>query len=300
MGTAPLSRAGLRAAGWDGKEVRRLQAAGELTRVRRGYYLLGRDARLRDPLGRHRAAIEAALAGLDEGTVVSHVSAAVVHGLALGRVKVGPVQVTRATRTGGRRTTALHLHTAPLPDDDVVVRHGLPVTSVARTVVDLARSLPFEQALVAADGSLFAAETTVEALAAAAGRAVGWPGAPAARRVLAEADGRSESPGETLSRLALVAAGLRPPELQWPVRTRVGLVRTDFAWPERGVVAEFDGRVKYGRLLRPGQDPGDAVFEEKVREDALRDEGLRVVRWIWRDLADFAPTAARLTRALTR
>jgi hypothetical protein len=55
--------------------------------------------------------------------------------------------------------------------------------------------------------------------------------------------------------------------------------------------------VKYGRLLRPGETPGDAVFAEKLREDAFRDEGLRVVRWTWADLDNFAPVAERLRRA---
>ena len=70
------------------------------------------------------------------------------------------------------------------------------------------------------------------------------------------------------------------------MRTASGGVvgRTDFAWEEQRVVGEFDGRIKYGRLLRPGQDPGDAVFEEKRREDAIRDEGWGVVRWVWSDL----------------
>lgn len=52
--------------------------------------------------------------------------------------------------------------------------------------------------------------------------------------------------------------------------------------------------MKYGRMLRPGQDPAEVLVAEKLREDALRDEGLGVVRWIWSDLDDFAPTARRL------
>ncbi|HEY0698007.1 MAG TPA: hypothetical protein VGD43_09375 [Micromonospora sp.] len=62
-------------------------------------------------------------------------------------------------------------------------------------------------------------------------------------------------------------------------------------------MGEFDGRVKYGRLLRPGQDPGDAVFAEKMREDAIRDTGLRVVRWVWNGVDDFGEVVARLRRA---
>ena len=69
---------------------------------------------------------------------------------------------------------------------------------------------------------------------------------------------------------------------------------SDFGWPEQRTVGEFDGKVKYGRLLKPGQDPGDAVFEEKLREDAFRARGWEVVRWTWTDLRDFRATAARI------
>jgi len=60
---------------------------------------------------------------------------------------------------------------------------------------------------------------------------------------------------------------------------------------------EFDGRIKYGRLLRPGQDAGDAVFAEKVREDAIRDTGLRVVRWVWHELDSLGDVVERVWRA---
>ena len=87
------------------------------------------------------------------------------------------------------------------------------------------------------------------------------------------------------------------PILQWEVSAPVQIGRTDFAWPERRTVGEFDGRVKYGRLLRPGQQPGDVVFAEKLREDAIRDTGLRVVRWVWDELDGFGAVVARLQRA---
>ncbi|MGY1639850.1 hypothetical protein ACI782_01795 [Geodermatophilus sp. SYSU D00703] len=66
------------------------------------------------------------------------------------------------------------------------------------------------------------------------------------------------------------------------------------------MLGEFDGRVEYGRALKPGQDPGEAVFEEKRREDALRDEGWGVVRWTWADLTPGGVVAHRVDRALAR
>jgi hypothetical protein len=65
-------------------------------------------------------------------------------------------------------------------------------------------------------------------------------------------------------------------------------------------VGEFDGEVEYGRELQPGQDLGEVVFREKLREDALRDAGRQVVRWTWPDLSRFEVVVDRLERAFDR
>ena len=57
--------------------------------------------------------------------------------------------------------------------------------------------------------------------------------------------------------------------------------------------------MKYGRYLRPGELPGDAVFREKRREDAICELlGWRMIRFVWADLSRPAETAARLSRML--
>ncbi len=71
----------------------------------------------------------------------------------------------------------------------------------------------------------------------------------------------------------------------------------DLGWPELRTVGEFDGMVKYGRFRRPGETVADAVVREKLREDAIRDTGLRVVRWTWTELGQFAVVVDRLQRA---
>ena len=75
---------------------------------------------------------------------------------------------------------------------------------------------------------------------------------------------------------------------------------TDFAWQADRLVGEFDGQIKYGRLLPPGQEPGDAVFAEKRREDAIRDEDWGVIRWVWAELQRPDRLAARVRRARER
>ena len=104
-----------------------------------------------------------------------------------------------------------------------------------------------------------------------------------------------------MSRVLLADQGLLPTELQLVVHGQDGpLGRVDFAWPEHRTLAEFDGRIKYGRLLRPGEDVGEAVFREKHREDLLRDLGWQVVRWIWADLDEPRVIADRVRRAFAR
>jgi hypothetical protein len=174
------------------------------------------------------------------------------------------------------------------------------VTSAARTVVDVARTVPFEHAVVIADQALACGDVDIEELRVALARAQGWSGAPAARRVIEFADGGSASVGESRSRVAIRRADLPAPVLQWKVRNRAGdhVGTVDFGWQPQRTVGEFDGLVKYGRLLKPGQSAADVVVAEKIREDALRAENLTVVRWLWRDLDDFAPTADRIRRRL--
>ena len=306
--------AGLRAAGYSDDDIRRLLRSGVLSPVRRGAYA---ESPPDDRDAGHALLVQAALAELGPGAVASHVSAAVVHGLPTWGLPLERAHVTFDRRTGGRLDARLHVHTAPLHPDDIVVVDGLAVTSWARTVVDIARRAQFDAAVAVADAALVAARRTDPgsrpivavragaqkaadppafraALDAAVRRAKGWPGVPAARRVVAFADGLAESVGESRSRIAIARAGLPPPVLQLPVPLAGSTAYADFGWPAQRTVGEFDGKVKYGRLLKPGQEPGDAVYAEKLREDEFRALGWEVVRWGWADLHDFRSTAARI------
>lgn len=288
----------MRAAGHTYEHIRQLVRRGDLTPLRRGAYLAGpepEDARVR-----HRLLIRATLSELSPTAVLSHASAAVWHGLPTWRIPLRRVHVTRIRSSGGRRSARVHVHVASLPAAEVVLVDGVPVTSVARTVVDVARSRPFEEAVVVADGALAAGLTDREELAAVLHGLHRRRGLPSARLAVEFADARAESVGESRSRVAIMRAGLPVPTLQWEVRDRHGrqIGRPDFGWEEQLVAGEFDGRIKYGRLVRPGESAGDVVYREKLREDRLRTVLRAVVRWTWNDLDEFAPTAARLRTLL--
>ena len=298
IGPMVLLRSELRAAGYTDHEVARLRRRGELVPVRRGAYLRG--GLPVDPVQQHLNAIRAAVAQLGPWAVVSHVSAAVLHGWGTWAIPLDRVWVARPKRSAARTTGNLQVRSAPLGPEEIGCVDGIAVTSAARTVVDLARTVGFEQAVIIADQALARGAVGDDGLRAALVRAAGWWGVPAARRAVQFADAGSGSVGESRSRVAIARAGLPAPELQWRVGDRRGghVGTVDFGWREQCTVGEFDGLVKYGRLLSPGQTAADAVVAEKLREDALRAQGLTVVRWTWRNLADFTPTADRLRHHL--
>ncbi|MCF6744791.1 hypothetical protein E9529_10955 [Blastococcus sp. KM273128] len=196
------------AGGWSDDELARALRSGGLKRLRRGAYVDGPLPTA--PAARHRLLLQATLAGLRRPAVVSHQSAAVLHGLPLWDVPLDRVHVTRAPGSSHDRSAVLCCHVARLRDDEVVEVDGVAVTDPVRTALDLARSLPHEVAVVALDAALHARLLSHDAVHARLFDVAGRPGARHAARVVSAADGRSESVGESRSRVILQRWGLRP------------------------------------------------------------------------------------------
>ncbi|HEY6811398.1 MAG TPA: hypothetical protein VI074_01785 [Propionibacteriaceae bacterium] len=286
--------------GYDYNDLRRLQRGGELTRVRRGAY--AREDKPDQMIEeRHRRLILGTAPQIRDGAVISHGSAAVLYGLPVWPAAVERVHVTRCRSGNGIKRSVVHVHGAPLRPHEIVMIDNMPVTSLGRTVLDLARTLPMTQAVAAGDRALALGLTKAELEAGLLGMER-WPGVRAARRVVAFLDIRSESAGESMSRVRLVEEGLPRPDLQREIFGPNGrlIARVDFYWEEQKTVGEFDGKIKYGRLLKPGQRIEDVIFDEKIREDAVRDLGLQVVRWITRDLHRPGVLRERVLRAFAR
>lgn len=272
--------------GLDDRELQKRCKRGELQRIRPGVYAVpDPDSTRRE---RHVAAVHAAVRSLTVPAAVSHVSAAALHGMSLWDVDLARVHMTRPGHEGGHVSARRHLHMGPLGPEDITTLGGIEVTSAARTVVDVARTADLTRAVAVGDSALNKAKTTRDELDAAVDRVRGRNGARRAAAAVRMMDARSESPGETWSRLQMVACGMPVPELQRVIRSRgVALGRVDFYFEELGIVGEFDGRIKYlGRdVARPRGASGDQiVYREKRREDALRQCGLVVFRWNWDDL----------------
>jgi predicted transcriptional regulator of viral defense system len=290
----------LRDQGFDERELRRMRRNGTLIPVRRGAYVRGRAAeRTRDD--EHRELVLATAPQLHAAAVISHGSAAVLHRLPTWPNAIDRVHVTRNRSSGGNRRAVVQVHAAPLTETDITTIDGVPVTSVARTVLDLCRTVPIEQAVAAGDRAL-AFGLVRAVLEEHLSQMARWPGTRQARRAVTLLDPRSESAGESVSRVRLHEDGLPAPELQQDIYDEDGqfVARVDFCWQKQRTIGEFDGKIKYGRMLKSGQSIEDVLFAEKRREDALRDLGWQIVRWLWADLYRRGVIRDRVLRAFAR
>src|SRR5579859_5377500 len=137
--------------------IRRLVRAGVLIQVRRGAYAradLVSELTGPEQLRARRLAIAAAVAVVGGNAVASHYDAAVLHGIDL--LERVPEDLITVSRTGSKDGVlvgrpGIRVRMTGLPPGQTTVVGGIPVTTAARTVVDLARTTPFRSGLVAAD-----------------------------------------------------------------------------------------------------------------------------------------------------
>lgn len=278
------TRAELLLQGYDDDEIRRRVKAGTLQRLFRGVYSSADpDAGAPGTEEQHLLHARAAARVGDPSLVFSHVTAAVAHDLPVPRASLAHVHMIKPDGTGGSHVEGVRLTRTSLLPHEVTDVNGLAVTSVARTLADLGRTVAPGWALAAHDQAFRQLLGTPAGVQETLVRMRGIPGVRNARRVLESSDPRAESPAESLSRMVFIEAGLAPDALQKEFHHAEGTDRVDFWWAD-GVVGEFDGQAKYHANAHTGQTPGKIVWLEKRREDRLRRLGLIVVRWVWDDL----------------
>lgn len=264
-----VSAADAAACGYDDAEVDRLCRRQEWTRLRRGLYYPFPDPPATERL---RLDCAAALRALDvKDAALAHVSAARLWG---AKWRQDPVSsdVWIACDVPGkpRYYPGLRLLPSKLAAEDVTTLDGLPVTTPARTAVDLARHLEFEPAVVVVESLRHLYGIGDAALSAVLERSAGWPHIKRARRVIAFSSALSESPLESEARLAFRRADVPGYRQQAEFLDANGdRRRLDFLFGRRSGV-ETDGRIKY-------RTPED-LWEEKRRADALLEAGVHLLR----------------------
>lgn len=238
--------------------------------------------------------LRAAAVGLD--AVVSHTDAALLWGLELVTTPDNRT-VTVGRARSGLSHDGLVVRRADLAASEWVRRDGLRVTTVLRTVLDLCRSLPLEEAVATADSALRRDLLTVRELQDAVCGMPAAPGRPKVATAVALVDPRAGSVLESLLRVLLSAHGLPPPQSQLVVRTRTGarIGAVDFAWEDLRVVLETDGFAFHADRR--------SYRDDRRRGNALVRAGWVVLRFSWEDVVshpDYVVSCVRDVLAAAR
>lgn len=179
------------------------------------------------------------------------------------------------SRNGGHTLPGI-VERVATPPHHLVCTQGIPTTSAARTLIDIARMSGLDAAVVSMDRALRLGLTTLEALRLVADDCHTWPGGARPAHAIRLADGLAKSPLESVSRMAFIR--MQPqPELQVPFAHAAGPIGGSTSTGRRtGPSAKADRRMKYGQA--------QGLWDEKRREDRLRELGLQVVRWSHGDI----------------
>jgi hypothetical protein len=286
-----------RAAGLSERQLYSLRKSGQLVKIRHGVYATS-NVMVRaenDPGLRHALDVVAVRDTRVGKGVASHHSAAQL--LRLNLLNAPPPRTVTLTVPPGTRVsdyarTGVICHAAEVPDGHVTQLYGIPATTAARTVVDLARTASFMEGVVVTDSALYERHTSKTELRRVLLRCDRWPGISRARRVVEFANGLAESVLESCARVFFHEQGLPAPELQVHIsgRDRTVIARVDFFWRRYGVIAESDGLLKY--------DSGERAIAELKRDRLLREAGYEVIHFTWQELfSDPVRVAGRIREA---
>lgn len=288
---SPFRHADLPRLGLTRRTLQRLEAQGDVRRVVRGVYC--RSDLPDDVL--HR--VLAARLVLPPGMVVCDHSAAWLHGISAAST---PTRLDVASPPDGTASLARGMHgcTRSLSVDDVVVLHGIPVTTPLRTAADLACRWGRNDAIAVLDEFRRVHELTHADYARVTARFAGRRGVTQLRELGPRAITQAESPPESWTRLAIIDANLPEPEPQPEVYIEgYGWVRPDLAYVLLKIAIEYDGVEfhtsdedrEHDRVRRRAMvDAGWVVIV--VRKDGFSEPGLSTwlhdLRTSWQERAE--------------
>ncbi|EFQ82108.1 hypothetical protein HMPREF0063_12816 [Aeromicrobium marinum DSM 15272] len=297
-----ITRTEILDSGYLDRDIREAIAIGLLTRIGSGLYAVSRTYTALTFDQRHAVRSRAVFQRHLQSVVLTHQSAAIMHGLPVWGLSLDEVHVTRRDHGRGRHEAGVQHHTGRIPDADIVEIDGALVSSPSRCVWEVACSASTEAGLVTADAAAHRGLVTPENLGETAATFAHWQGSRSARITTRLIDPRAESPGESRSRHLFWRFDVPMPDLQHRVLDARGrqIARTDFGWELWRHLAEFDGRIKYDGTFTP--EGFESVFDEKRREDSIRAQEWGMSRIVWADLepARAPHTAARILADLDR
>ncbi len=288
--------------GIDDKALARLVDGNVIVRLRQGIYCDRAVWLSAGPGERHRLLSTGVMRLYDEHVALANGSACIAQGGPSYGLDLTSVHITHLTGNGRRKSRIRH-HSGVCLVGDLRRHDGYWITTPARSIADVVRTDGVLAGLVQANYFLHRGLVSKDELRSVFARTHNWPGSLQQHPVLYLADARIESVGETRCDYEFFRQGLPRPVPQYEILDQAGnlLYRVDFAWPELGVIVEFDGAEKYHSFRRPGESIEDMVLREKAREDHIRElTGWTVIRLTWKDLDLPIHTANRIRQQFTR
>ena len=258
---------------------------GSLHLVHRGVYAVGHP--LLNPKGRWMAAVLAC----GPNAVLSHRAAGRLWRL-LPQSSALP-EVTRPTSFRSR--PGIVIHRSVLSDDETSLVDRIPVTSISRTLLDLAAVLTkqqLERALNEAEVLRLTDKLSVPDLLERYPRRRGSALLRALFRDRTAIRGITRKELERRFHAVLDGSGLPRPRRNAHVSVRGRFFEADCLWAEQQLIVELDGREAHGTEL--------AFEKDRERDRLLLVEGWRVTRVTWRQLRDEAPAVIADLRELLR
>jgi very-short-patch-repair endonuclease len=220
----------------------------------------------------------AAVLASGPGAVASHATAAALWGIR--RSAGGPIHVTTGKKW--RSTASIHRHYSLLPDDETTTVENLPVTTVPRTIFDLAANTSVdlvESMLREAEyRQLYDRLSLPDMLRRYPGRRGTRRIRMALERLEAHPSGRARSPLEERFVRFLRRHRLPLPRLNDWIVLGAKRFQVDCHWPGSGQIVELDGWQGHGTR--------SAFREDRARDRALRVAGYSVTRIAWAQLED--------------
>jgi len=263
-------------------------AEGWIERIGRGVYAAPDP--LRRPDETYRLRVIGALRRRRPGDAASHHAALSLHGLPLHDVSFHRVDVDSHTQTH-RRHGRLWVHPWTVGTRSVDI-DGVAAVDVALACVQTAAESGFSAGVVAMDAALHERRVSRRQLLGAARACTDHVGVNTARAAIRFSDGRTESPGESLTRIILAHNDFAFTPQFVVRRGRRFVARVDFLVEGR-LVVEFDGEIKY-----QGDDAEEVRAAQELREIRLRRCGYAVLRLKWAGLADPGGVVRRIREEL--
>ena len=276
-----LSLTQLRDFGLGARAVQLRAQSGRLRRVHRGVYAIGGAALPRE--GRDLAAVLAC----GEGAVLSHVSAAVHWGV-LSYDAPRPEVTATASKAGA---PGIRLHrTRSLDARDTTIHRGIPITTLAKTFLDLAASSPKNHLEHALGQALRNQVYDHRAITDVLDRHHGLRGTKALRKATADDPAFTRGELERRFRALCRRAGLPQPLSNVDVADADNHPHeVDFFFPAHRLVVETDGWRDHGTRV--------AFERDRAKDAALVAAGYAVLRFTKRQIADDPDTVAARVRA---